>query len=315
MSSRKIQSALAKSAVKNGALREQSIDDLLAEKTEAVRTSEILEYVRVEESIADVGGMAGVKDFLRKREHGFGQAAARYGLPAPKGILLLGPPGTGKSLLAKIAASMMHLALIRFDLGRVHGSLVGQSEQRMRRALAMAEAQAPCELWIDELDKMFGGASGAAGDGGVTQRVFGTFLTWMQDRAKPVFIVATANDISRLPPEFLRKGRFDEIFFVDLPGADERRDILDVLLRKYGRDPGALVTEALVAKLDRYTGAEIEYVIVEALHEAFHDEQRELAATDLEAAVANIVPVADQRRSEIDGLRGWGKANARPASE
>jgi SpoVK/Ycf46/Vps4 family AAA+-type ATPase len=220
----------------------------------------------------------------------------------------------GKSLTAKATASSLHMALLRLDIGKIQASLVGQSEERMRRALAMAEVQAPCVLWVDELEKAFAGARGASGDSGVTQRVFGTFLTWLQERHKPVFIFATSNNISDLPPEFLRKGRFDEIFFVDLPTPEERKAILKVLLRKYGRKAGRLVTDSLAKRLDRYAGAEIESVIIEAMYEAFYDGQRPLTAQDLEAATTRILPLADQMRDEIEALRRWGKANARPAS-
>jgi len=205
----------------------------------------------------------------------------------------------------------------RFAWGKERECLVtqvGQSEERMRRALALAEVQAPCVLWVDEIEKAFAGVRGPSGDSGVTQRVFGSFLTWMQERAKPVFIFATANNIADLPPEFLRKGRFDELFFVDLPTPAERKPILEVLLRKYGQKHARLITDALVKRLDRYTGAEIESVIVEAMYEAFYDNQRPLTAQDLEAATTRILPLADQMRDEIEALRRWGKANARPAS-
>ena len=314
MTSQQIQTALAMSMVGHKGLTGAIIDDVLARKVEVVKTSEILEYVDVRESLEDVGGLAGIKAYIEKRSLALGPAAARYGLPVPKGILILGPPGTGKSLTARAAASELHMPLIRFDLGRIQASLVGQSEERMRRALAMAESQAPCVLWIDELEKAFAGATGPSGDSGVTQRLFGSLLTWMQDRSKPVFVVATANNVRQLPPEFLRKGRFDEIFFVDLPTPPERRAVMSVLLRKYGQDRRDLITQSLIAKLDRYTGAEMEYVIVEAMYEAFYDNQRLITVKDLEAVTASILPLADQMRAEIEALRRWGKASARPAS-
>jgi len=206
------------------------------------------------------------------------------------------------------------MSLLRLDVGKIQASLVGQSEERMRRALALAEVQAPCVLWVDEVEKAFAGASGPSGDSGVTKRVFGNFLTWLQERTKPVFVFATANSIDDLPREFRRRGRFDELFFIDLPTPAERKAILEVLLRKYGRKSARLITDALVKRLDRYTGAEIESVIVDAMYEAFDDDQRPLTAADLEAATARIVPLADQMRDEIEALRRWGKANARPAS-
>lgn len=178
----------------------------------------------------------------------------------------------------------------------------------------MAESQAPVVIWIDEVEKAFAGVTGPSGDSGVTQRVFGCFLTWTQERTKPVFIIATANNIRLLPPEFLRKGRFDELFFVDLPTPSERKAILQVLLRKHGLSQKGLVSEGLVNKLDRYTGAEIDCVITEAMYEAFYDDQRPVTAKDLEAATTKILPLADQMRGEIEELRRWGKVNARPAS-
>ena len=314
MTSRQIQSALAISAVKRKGLGSDSIDDMLTEKVTVVKTTEVLDYIRVEETIDNVGGLAGIKDYMIKRAVAFGTAAVRYGLPTPKGVLFLGPPGVGKSLMAKVIANVLQIPLLRFDIGRVQGSLVGQSEERMRLALALAESQSPCVLWLDEIEKAFGGVSGLSGDSGVLQRQFGYMLNWMQEHDTPVFIVATANNIRRLPPEFLRKGRFDEIFFVDLPTPAERRAIMKVLLRKRGQNLKGLITQALINKLDRYTGAEMEYVITEAMYEAFYDNQRPISAKDLENATAKIVPIADQMRSEIEELRRWGKVNARPAS-
>jgi ATP-dependent 26S proteasome regulatory subunit len=314
MTSQQIQSALAMSVVKHKGLTTDAVDDVLAEKVAAVKTSEILEYVHVNETLEDVGGLDGVKDYVQKRALAFGRPAERYGLPKPKGILILGPPGTGKSLLAKIIARVLQIPLLRLDLGKIHASLVGESEARMRRALAIAESQAPAVIWIDEVEKAFAGVSGPTGDSGVSQRVFGYFLTWTAERTKPIFLVATANDIRQLPPEFLRKGRSDEIFFVDLPTPSERKAILQVLLRKRGLPTKGLVTEGLITKLDRYTGAEFEYVITEAMYEAFYDDQRAVTVKDLEAATARILPIADQMRAEIEVLRNWGRTNARSAS-
>jgi len=228
MSSRQIQSAPAVSAIKQKGLMSASVDDVIAEKVAVVRTSEVLDYIHVEETLDNVGGLTGVKDFLRKRSLAFGPAATRFGLPKPKGILFIGPPGVGKSLLAKVAASVLQIPLLRFDIGRFQGSLVGESEKKMRLALALAEGQSPCILWIDEIEKAFGGVTNSSGDSGVLQRQFGYLLNWTQERTAPVFMVATANSIQQLPPEFLRKGRFDEIFFIDLPTATERKAIMKV---------------------------------------------------------------------------------------
>ena len=314
LSSRGLQSALAISAVKRGELGPGSVDDVLTEKVSVVKSTEVLRVIQVDQTIEDVGGLDGLKDFFIKRAQAFSKAAERYGLPKPKGILLCGPPGTGKSLTSKAAASMLHMPLLGLDIGRLQGSLVGQSEERLRHALALAETQAPCLLQVDEVEKAFGGVGGPSGDGGVLQRQFGYMLEWMQEHDAHVFVLATCNNIRRLPPEFLRKGRFDEIFFVDLPTPPERKAIMTVLLRKYGQNPKGLVTDVLVDKLEGYAGAEIEYVIVEAMYEAFFDHQRRLRTEDLEKAMARIIPVSDQMKDEIQELRRWGKANARPAS-
>jgi SpoVK/Ycf46/Vps4 family AAA+-type ATPase len=269
MTSLQIQQALAKSVVKRKGLGPDSVDDMLAEKIAVVKTSEVLTYIRVEETLDNVGGLSGIKEFLTKRKQAFSNAAARYGLPKPKGVLFCGPPGTGKSLVAKVAANVLQIPLLRLDIGTLQRSLVGQSEERMRLALALAESQAPCALWVDELEKAFGGVTGPSGDSGVLQRQFGYMLNWMQEHEAAVFIVATANSIERLPPEFLRKGRFDEIFFVDLPTPAERKVIMKVLSSKYGQNPRGLVTESLVRKTDRFTGAELECTLIEAKYNAF----------------------------------------------
>jgi len=314
MTSQQIQASLGMTVVRHKALTPQAVEDVLNEKIAAVKTSEILEYIQITERFSDVGGLAGIKDYIEKRSLAFTRAAERYGLPKPKGILIAGIPGTGKSLIAKAIASSLQIPLLRFDLGKIHASLVGESESRMRKALAIAESQAPVVIQLEEVEKAFAGVRGPSGDSGVSQRVFGTFLTWMQERTKPVFLVATANNIREMPPEFLRKGRFDEIFFVDLPGNEERKAILEVLLRKHGLPVKGLINARLIEKLDRYTGAEIDCVITEAMFEAFYDNQRPVTARDLETAITKVLPLADQMRDEIESLRRWGKANARPAS-
>jgi SpoVK/Ycf46/Vps4 family AAA+-type ATPase len=287
---------------------------MLAEKISVVKTSEVLTYVKVEETLENIGGLDGIKSFMKKRTMAFSKAAERYGLPKPKGVLFLGPPGVGKSLMAKATANILQIPLLRIDIGQLQASLVGQSEERLRLALALAESQSPCVLWLDEIEKAFGGVTGPSGDSGVLQRQFGYILNWMQEHESPVFVTATANNIRQLPPEFLRKGRFDEIFFVDLPTPSERREIMKVLLRKYGQDSKNLVTADFINKTDKFTGAELEYTIIEGLHEAFYPNQRPLSPIDLEEAATRIIPIADQMRNEIEDLRRWGKVNARQAS-
>jgi SpoVK/Ycf46/Vps4 family AAA+-type ATPase len=314
MTSHQLQVGLASSVVKRRGLIPAVVTDLTAQKVMVVKKTELLECIETGEKLENVGGLECAKSYLRKRKLAFCRAAKCYGLPTPKGIVLVGPPGVGKSLLAKAVADVMGLPLVRFDMGRIHGSLVGQSEERMRRALSLIDNMSPVICWVDEIEKAFAGASGPSGDSGVGQRVFGTFLSWSSERSTPVFIVATANAISQLPPEFLRKGRFDEIFFVDLPTPEERATILDVLLRKRGQNSQGLITASLIAKTERFAGAELEQAIVDALFDSFSDNQRPLTAADLEAAASRTVPVADSMRSEIEELRRWGRANARPAS-
>jgi SpoVK/Ycf46/Vps4 family AAA+-type ATPase len=255
-----------------------------------------------------------LKTWLQKRSLAYSKAAKVYGLPSPKGVLLVGVPGTGKSLTAKAVGNHLGMPLLRLDVGRLYGSYVGETEGRLRHALDIIESVAPDVLWIDEVEKAFAGATGPSGDSGVSQRVFGSVLTWLQDKQAPAFVVATANNVRSLPPEFLRRGRFDEIFFIDLPTASERRAILDVLLRKYGRDSKVLVNDELVSRLERFTGAEIEQVIIEALYNSFYDSQRALRPADIKEAASNVVPIADQMRTEIDELRRWGHSQARMAS-
>jgi len=314
MTSIQAQAALAKSLVRRKEIGQLTVGDMVEAKTEVLKKTGLLELVRSQESFDSIGGLGALKEWLQKRAMAYSRAARIYGLPSPKGVLLVGVPGTGKSLTAKAVGNFWGKPLLRLDVGRLYGSLVGETEERLRRALEIIEGVAPAVLWIDEIEKAFAGATGPSGDSGVSRRVFGSVLTWLQEKSADVFVVATANDISSLPPEMLRKGRFDELFFIDLPTAGERKAILEVLLRKYSREPDGLITDELVAKLERYTGAEIEQVIVEALYSAFHDSQRELTSQDLGKSAREITPIADQMRTQIDALRRWGRAQARMAS-
>jgi SpoVK/Ycf46/Vps4 family AAA+-type ATPase len=261
-----------------------------------------------------VGGLDQLKEWLRGREAAFSVRAREFGLPYPKGLLLIGVPGCGKSLTAKAVAHAWSQPLLRLDVGRVFGSLVGSSEENIRRVIQVAEAVAPAVLWIDEIEKGFAGTSGV-GDSGTSARVFSTFLTWMHEKRSPVFVMATANDIRALPPEMLRKGRFDEIFFVDLPYQEEREEILRLHLTKRGRDPERLgIDVAAVAGAARdFSGAELEQVVVAALF-------REFAAVvpmDTEmllATVAETYPLAQTMQESIAAMREWARHRARYAS-
>jgi SpoVK/Ycf46/Vps4 family AAA+-type ATPase len=253
----------------------------------------------------DVGGLGLLKDWLHGREKAFGKSAKRYGLPAPRGIALIGIPGTGKSLTAKTVASLWRMPLLRMDIGAMFGSLVGQSEENCRRALGLAETIAPCVLWIDEIEK---GLATGDNDGGTSQRVLGTMLSWMQEKTKPVFVVATANDVGRLPPELLRRGRFDEIFFLDLPTEKERREILTVHVKKRGRDPEQFDLDRMARASQGHVGSEIEQAIIEAMYQAFNDPEhpeREFTSEDVVAAMVRLVPLSRSQREMIEHLRRW----------
>lgn len=293
--------AFAKAIVRDEVLDDRDIDAVVAEKKAVIRESEALEFYSAEESPDDLGGLDVLKDWLRLRERAFSDAAREFRLPAPKGMALIGIPGTGKSLTAKMIGGMWRLPLLRLDVGALFGSLVGESEERVRRALRLAETVSPCVLWIDEVEKAL--ASGGH-DGGTSQRVFGTVLTWMQEKTAPVFVVATANDVSALPPETLRRGRFDEVFFLDLPTEEERREIITVHLRKRGRKPEDFDVFQLAGQTDGFVGAELEQVIVDAMYEAFADE-RDITTADIARAAARTVPLSRSQREVIEDLRAW----------
>ncbi|MEV6109488.1 AAA family ATPase [Streptomyces sp. NPDC051940] len=293
--------AFAKSAVRGGPLDDRDISRVLEEKKAVIKESRALEFLTPERTVTDVGGLDALKHWLTLRERAFGPEAAAFGLPAPKGLALVGIPGTGKSLTAKTIAGQWRLPLLRLDVGALFGSLVGESEQRIRRALQLAETIAPCVLWVDELEKGF--ATGDL-DGGTSQRVFGTLLTWMQEKTAPVFVVATANDVHALPPETLRRGRFDEVFFLDLPTTEERREILALHLRRRRRDPGAFDLDHLARLGDGYVGAELEQAVVDALYTAFA-EGRDIHDKDVAAAMRRTVPLSRSQREVVERLRGW----------
>jgi ATP-dependent 26S proteasome regulatory subunit len=293
--------AFSAAIVRDQVLDEQDIAAVLDEKKAVIRQSQALEFYSAEETPDDIGGLEVLIKWLGLRERAFSQEAAEYGLPAPKGIALIGIPGTGKSLTAKMIGGMWNLPLLRLDVGALFGSLVGESEERVRQALRLAETVAPCVLWIDELEKSL--SSGGL-DGGTSQRVFGSILTWMQEKTKPVFVVATANDVAALPPEVLRRGRFDEVFFLDLPTETERLEILKVHLRKRRRDPGHFDLALLAQISDGYVGAELEQAVIDAMYHAF-DESRDIATADIEAAIRRMVPLSRSQREVIEGLRSW----------
>jgi SpoVK/Ycf46/Vps4 family AAA+-type ATPase len=275
----------------------------------------LLEYYAPDSILKDVGGLELLKAWLARREKSFTDDARKFGIPAPKGILLLGVQGCGKSLTAKAVGAQWNLPLLKLDVGRIFGSLVGQSEENIRKAIKVAESVAPCILWADELEKGFAGMSGSGvSDSGTTARVFSTFLTWMQEKTAPVFLIATANDVTALPPEMLRKGRFDEIFFVDLPDGAEREEIFRIHLAKRHRDVSKFKLKALADATDGFSGAEIEQVVVGALYIAY-DAGRELAQKDILSEAKSVVPLSVMMHEDIEELRTWAEMRTRPASE
>ncbi|OLP19293.1 AAA family ATPase [Leptolyngbya sp. 'hensonii'] len=322
LSRSRIERVLGKALADKQQVDESDIDSVLEEKRQAIRQTEILEFLRGQESLKQVGGLENLKQWVQMRRDAFTEEARRYGIPNPKGVLLVGIQGTGKSLSAKTIAHEWHLPLLRLDTGRLFGGIVGESESRVRQMIQVAEAMAPCVLWIDEIDKGFGNiAGGSDGDSGTSRRVFGTLITWMQEKTSPVFIVATANNVRILPAELLRKGRFDEIFFLNLPTAAERQEIFRVHLQRWR--PNRLRDFDLPLLADQtedFSGAEIEQVIVDAMHRAFFDrsvtgQRRDFTSNDIVRAIEETVPLAAIARDQISGLKRWAaEAGARTAS-
>jgi SpoVK/Ycf46/Vps4 family AAA+-type ATPase len=282
--------------------------------THSLKKGSLLEIVETQATLADVGGLDALKQWLLRRRSAFTVEAAEYGLPPPKGLLLLGIPGTGKSLAAKATASVLGKPLLRLDVGRLFGGVVGESEANLRRAIAMAEAAAPCVLQIDEIEKALSGSrSSGQTDGGTGARVFGSFLSWLQDKTAPVFVVATANDVSQLPPELLRKGRLDEIFFVDLPGDAERAEIWRIHIAKRKRDPAVFDIPALVCQSSGFTGSEIEQAFIDALYAAY-ETRREVSQQDVCESLRRTVPLSVTMAEDIRALRQWAEKRTRSAA-
>lgn len=306
-------------AVVKDNLGEGSVETVSSEKEQIIKKSGILDYFPKNEELKDVGGMDVLKDWLFKRQKAYEKRARDWGLQEPKGLLLLGVPGCGKSLTAKSIASYWNMPLLRLDMGKVFQGIVGSSEDNIRKAISTAEAVAPCILWIDEIEKGLSGVqSSGATDGGVTSRIFSTILTWMQEKTSPVFVVATANNINMLPPELLRKGRFDEIFFVDLPTEKERENIFAIHLKKRGQNPEAhhFPMEQLGRKTEGFNGAEIEECIKEAMFAAYVDnpENPQLTGKHLMDAITKTVPLSTTMKEQIAMLRNWAATRAKNAS-
>jgi ATP-dependent 26S proteasome regulatory subunit len=294
-----------------------NLKTILAEKKHIIRKSGILEFYESSLGMQEVGGLNNLKEWLNKRRNAFTPAAQEFGLPPPKGILLLGVPGCGKSLSAKAISQSWQMPLLRLDVGKVFGSLVGSSEENMRRAIKTAEAVAPAILWLDELEKGFSGTkSSGQSDGGTTARVFATFLTWLQEKTSPVFVIATANDVSMLPPELLRKGRFDEIFFVDLPNREERHAIFEIHLRRRHRDPAVFDMKKLTDATAGYSGSELEEIIVTSMYDAYDEGlgKTDITTESLLLAIREVIPLSQTMRERLSEMREWSKSRARRAS-
>jgi SpoVK/Ycf46/Vps4 family AAA+-type ATPase len=315
LSMERIRRVLARAIATHSELQPEDIDLILEEKRQTIRQTQILDFYPTTANISDIGGLDNLKEWLLRRGGAFSEQARQYGLPHPRGLLLVGIQGTGKSLTAKAIAHHWHLPLLRLDVGRLFAGLVGESESRTRQMIQLAEALAPCILWIDEIDKAFAGIDGK-GDSGTTSRVFGTFVTWMAEKTSPVFVVATANNIRSLPPEMLRKGRFDEIFFVGLPSQEERKAIFTVHLSRV-RSPNLKQydVDRLAYETPDFSGAEIEQTIIEAMHIGF-SQNRDFTTDDILEAASQIVPLAHTAQEQIQFLQEWAAAGkARLASK
>ncbi|MDP8162364.1 AAA family ATPase [Pasteurella skyensis] len=300
--------------IENKSLSNSEVPLIIREKENIIKKSGYLEYYHPKETIQDVGGLSKLKDWLKTRGFAFNKGAKDFGLDYPRGILLLGIPGTGKSLTAKAVGNLWNFPLLRLDMGKIFGGIVGESEHNIREALNIAETIAPSILWIDEIEKGLSGlSSSGSSDGGTTSRVLGTFLTWMQEKSKPVFVVATANDISQLPPELLRKGRVDEIFFVDLPTKNEREEIIKIHLSKKKRNSDDFDIATIAEKSIGFSGAELAEVVKEALFQAYDDE-KELNNQHILNAIDKTYPLSQTMRETISQMRKWAKSRAVLAS-
>jgi SpoVK/Ycf46/Vps4 family AAA+-type ATPase len=291
---------------------DMDVNKVIAGKRRMIRTDGLLEYVEAPLDMSEIGGMNTLKHWLTHRQNAFTEQAIEYGITPPRGVMILGVQGAGKSLCAKAIATAWHQPLYRLDPGILFNSYVGQSENNLRHALKQIEAMAPAVLWIDEIEKGFASAASQSTDGGLSKRMFGTLLTWMQEHRQPVFLVATANDIEALPPELLRKGRFDEIFFVNLPGPAARKEMFQIHLTKHKRDPQKYDLDCLAKESHGYSGAEIEQAVISALHEGF-SRQMDLTTEMIVAAMKSSPPLSITMREKMEELCAWAQGRCVPA--
>src|SRR6056297_110826 len=301
LSMERIRRVLSKIIAQYGEINDSSIILVLEEKKQIIQKTQLLEFCLADKTLSDLGGLDNFKSWLKIRSNAFSLPALKYGLPYPKGLLMVGVQGTGKSLAAKVIAHEWNLPLLRLDFGRLFASLVGQSESRIRNMIAIAEALSPCILWVDEIDKAFTNSQNS-GDNGTTNRVLATFITWLSEKTSPVFVVATANNIDWIPPEVIRKGRFDEVFFLALPNFQERQAIFKVHLSKVRPEQIQSYEIELLSKVTKnFSGAEIEQVIIEAMRVGF-SENRDFTTEDMLNVSQRFVPLADTKSQEINQL-------------
>jgi SpoVK/Ycf46/Vps4 family AAA+-type ATPase len=301
--------AVTRAILKDRSLGVRDIETIVEIKKELLKKDGVLEYIAPEENLAEVGGFANLKAWLQKRKKAFGPEARQFGIESPRGMLLLGVQGCGKSLVARAVAKEWGLPLLKLEAARLYDKYVGETEKNLERALKTAEQMAPCVLMIDELEKGLSYNPGGDADAGLSKRIFGRLLTWLNDRKAPVFVVATSNNISELPPELTRKGRFDEIFFVDLPNAAERAQIFTVHLKKRKRNPGLFDLSALAEASNGFTGAEIEQAVVSALYTAF-SKGMEVTSAIIAAELSATKPLSITRAEDVTALRQWARDRA-----
>jgi SpoVK/Ycf46/Vps4 family AAA+-type ATPase len=291
---------------------DNDINAMLAKKRRALGGTPLLEYIESPATLEEIGGLSRLKQWLNMRQNCLSEEAAAYGLPAPRGVLMLGVQGAGKSLSAKAIATAWQRPLLRMDVGALYDRYIGESERRLREALRQAERMSPIILWIDEIEKAFASAASQSSDGGLSKRMFGALLTWMQEHASPVFLIATANDIEALPPELLRKGRFDEIFFVDLPSLEARSAIIEIHLKKRRRDVRQFDVAAIASESEGFSGAEIEQAIISAMHEAFAA-KTDLTTQHILSAIKSSPPLSVTMAEKVAALREWALGRCVPA--
>jgi ATP-dependent 26S proteasome regulatory subunit len=309
---RQVEQVIVEAVADDRAFKASDLDTILARKRQLVASDGLLEFVQAPAAMDEIGGLSSLKEWLRRRERAMHEDAEAFGIRPPRGVLMLGVQGAGKSLCAKAIATAWKRPLLRLDPSLLYDRFIGESERKLREALRQAESMAPIVLWVDEIEKGFASAASRSIDGGLSQRMFGTLLTWLQEQRSPVFVAATANDIEALPPELLRKGRFDEIFFVDLPSEAARRQIFQIHLKKRGREPGRFDLKALGSASEGYSGAEIESAVESGLHEAFA-RGGDLTTETLVAALRGSPPLSVTMAERVAGLREWARGRCVPA--